>query len=267
LLAGATGTGGPVDLRRSRSTRAHSHDEGRTDRSHRPQPRPAAGSHQEGRRQSPRPRVRGALGLLRPRAGHPDPKPSVHVSEVRDLHQKAAIRPRGVNPRTLEPIEIEACETVDFKPSVELKRQLNEASVAKPAKAKTKTKTKTKRGARAAQATQAASGSGSGSGSPASKPATRKKKKAARSSAKRRPAANSGTPAKVEVNKPHAAGPGGRKLVTREEAELELPSSEPLLPEAPLQRVARKRRADAQTGNNPRATPDQDGDQGLSGPG
>jgi nucleoid DNA-binding protein len=156
---------------------------------------------------------------------------------------------RGVNPRTLEPIEIEACETVDFKPSVELKRQLNEASVAKPAKAKTKTKTKTKRGARAAQATQAASGSGSGSGSPASKPATRKKKKAARSSAKRRPAANSGTPAKVEVNKPHAAGPGGRKLVTREEAELELPSSEPLLPEAPLQRVARKRRADAQTGN------------------
>src|SRR5690606_4582379 len=55
---------------------------------------------------------------------------------------------RGVNPRTLEPIEIEACETVDFKPSVELKRQLNEASVAKPAK----TKTKAKRGSRAAQA-------------------------------------------------------------------------------------------------------------------
>jgi nucleoid DNA-binding protein len=34
---------------------------------------------------------------------------------------------RGVNPRTLEPIEIEACETVDFKPSIELKRMLNDA--------------------------------------------------------------------------------------------------------------------------------------------
>jgi nucleoid DNA-binding protein len=34
---------------------------------------------------------------------------------------------RGVNPRTLEPIEIDACETVDFKPSIELKRMLNDA--------------------------------------------------------------------------------------------------------------------------------------------
>src|SRR5262249_42473330 len=33
----------------------------------------------------------------------------------------------GLNPRTLEPIEIEACETVDFKPSIELKRMLNDA--------------------------------------------------------------------------------------------------------------------------------------------
>lgn len=96
---------------------------------------------------------------------------------------------RGVNPRTLEPIEIEACETVDFKPSVELKRQMNEAANAKP------------EGAR--------------------------KKKAARTSSKRRPS---------------PSGPGGRKLVTREEAELELPVAEPLLPDAPLRKVARRRR-------------------------
>ena len=56
-----------------RSTRAHSHDEGRTDRSHCPersQQRPSAGSHQEGDRQGPRPRVRGAVWLLRPLASH-----------------------------------------------------------------------------------------------------------------------------------------------------------------------------------------------------
>ena len=111
---------------------------------------------------------------------------------------------RGVNPRTLEPIEIEACETVDFKPSVELKRLLNEASAAKPSKTKAKAN----------------------------------KKKSSRTSAKR------GAAAKTEVAKPHAAGPGGRKLVTREEAELELPPSEPLLPDPPMQRVARKRRGD-----------------------
>ena len=55
---------------------------------------------------------------------------------------------RGVNPRTLEPIEIEACETIDFKPSAELKRQLNrqssEAAVA-PAGKSAKTRTKSKK--------------------------------------------------------------------------------------------------------------------------
>jgi DNA-binding protein HU-beta len=128
---------------------------------------------------------------------------------------------RGVNPRTLEPIEIEACETVDFKPSIELKRQLNEAVNAKP-----------------------------------SKPA-RKKKAAARSSSKRRSKANSKSgsrsdgASKIDAGKPHAAGPGGRKLVTREEAEFELPgaalldearSAQTRLPDAPLRRVARRRK-------------------------
>jgi nucleoid DNA-binding protein len=99
---------------------------------------------------------------------------------------------RGVNPRTLEPIEIEACETVDFKPSVELKQKLNEAAAASPSSPKGR------------------------------------KKKAARGSSKRKP----------------AAGPGGRKLVTREEAELELPAAA-LLPDAPLRKVARRRDLDS----------------------
>ncbi len=114
---------------------------------------------------------------------------------------------RGVNPRTLEPIEIEACETVDFKPSVELKRLLNEPVAAKP-----------------------------------SKPA--RKKKAARSSSKRR--AKPGSERGPENGKPQAAGPGGRKLVTREDAELEPPSGEPLLPDAPLRRVTRRRRTEVE---------------------
>jgi DNA-binding protein HU-beta len=33
---------------------------------------------------------------------------------------------RGVNPRTLEPMEIEACHTLDFKPSRELREAMNE---------------------------------------------------------------------------------------------------------------------------------------------
>jgi hypothetical protein len=79
-----------------------------------------------------------------------------------------------------------------------------------------------------------------------------RKKKAARSTSKRRPTSSSAaTPlAKHDASKPHAAGPGGRKLVTREEAELELPANERLLPagtggglpDAPLRKVARRRR-------------------------
>ena len=45
---------------------------------------------------------------------------------------------RGVNPRTLEPIEIEAFYTLDFKPAAGLRKSMNEA------KAKTKASTTTK---------------------------------------------------------------------------------------------------------------------------
>lgn len=118
---------------------------------------------------------------------------------------------RGVNPRTLEPMDIEACETVDFKPSVELKRQLNEVSAA------------TKTGAKTAR-----------------KKAGRKKK-AARSSSKTKRTSKS-EPKSASPTKRKAAGVGGRKLVTREEVELEPPSTKPLLPDAPLLKVARRKR-------------------------
>lgn len=50
---------------------------------------------------------------------------------------------RGVNPRTLEPIQIDACHTVDFKASRELRELMNGASNDPTAAAKS-----TKRGAR-----------------------------------------------------------------------------------------------------------------------
>jgi nucleoid DNA-binding protein len=120
---------------------------------------------------------------------------------------------RGVNPRTLEPMDIEACETVDFKPSVELKRQLNEVSAATKAGAKTK---------------------------------VGRKKKAARSSTKtktktKRKTTSKSAPKQSSPKRKAAAGVGGRKLVTREEVELE-PSTKPLLPDAPLQKVARRKK-------------------------
>ena len=120
---------------------------------------------------------------------------------------------RGVNPRTLEPMEIEACETVDFKPSIELKQKLNEA--AGPAKPSPKSRSKTSR-----------------------------KKKAARSSTKAKTKTKSKAKSKTKTARSKSEGPGGRKLVTREEAELELPMGEPLLPEAPLQKARRRRRTD-----------------------
>jgi nucleoid DNA-binding protein len=112
---------------------------------------------------------------------------------------------RGVNPRTLEPIEIEACETVDFKPSIELKRMLNDA------------------------------------GAPVVSTGGRKKK-AVRSSTKVGPKVERGKKSKrapVEA----AEGPGGRKLLTRDEVELERSQAgrggtgQSLLPDAPLQKL------------------------------
>jgi nucleoid DNA-binding protein len=102
---------------------------------------------------------------------------------------------RGVNPRTLEPIEIDACETVDFKPSIELKRMLNESPI------------------RAGAPVVSTGG---------------RKKKAVRSSSKVERSKKSSRP---------GTGPGGRKLLTRDEVELESSRAGSLLPEAPLQKL------------------------------
>ena len=52
---------------------------------------------------------------------------------------------KGVNPRTLEPMQIDASFTVDFRPGVDLKRGLNGA----PVKAKSRTKSKSQAKAKA----------------------------------------------------------------------------------------------------------------------
>ena len=45
--------------------------------------------------------------------------------------KKKRAKRKGVNPQTLEPMQIEACETVDFKPGSELKAALNNGSRSK----------------------------------------------------------------------------------------------------------------------------------------
>ncbi len=50
---------------------------------------------------------------------------------------------RGVNPRTLEPMQIDACCTVDFKASKELRDQMNGAASSKSGANKAATKRKT----------------------------------------------------------------------------------------------------------------------------
>ena len=57
------------------------------------------------------------------------------------LTKKRRSARRGVNPRTLEPIEIEAFYTLDFKPAAGLRKAMNET------KKKVKAKTKAKAGA------------------------------------------------------------------------------------------------------------------------
>lgn len=117
---------------------------------------------------------------------------------------------RGVNPRTLEPMEIEASDTIDFKPSIELKRQMNEAVAA----------SKTSRPSTAERASTSAS-----------KPSASKSKAASTKPSAAKPAV---------AKPPGLRGLSGRKLVTREEAELELGGEQPLLPDPPLQKVRRK---------------------------
>lgn len=61
------------------------------------------------------------------------------------LTKKRRSARRGVNPRTLEPIEIEAFYTLDFKPAAGLRKSMNEGKTktATEARARAKAETKT----------------------------------------------------------------------------------------------------------------------------
>jgi nucleoid DNA-binding protein len=137
---------------------------------------------------------------------------------------------RGVNPRTLEPMEIEASDTIDFKPSIELKRQMNEAVAA----SKTSRPTASKPSRPTAEQASASKPS-------ASKPSASKSKSRVAVAASAKPGAA----------KPR--GLSGRKLVTREEAELELGGEQRLLPDPPLQKVRRRASQPAATKSSPAA--------------
>jgi DNA-binding protein HU-beta len=134
---------------------------------------------------------------------------------------------RGVNPRTLEPIEIEASYTLDFKPGSDLRAAMNpqRGATTKAGTGRKKTAGKSRR-----RAKTAASGPREGSRG--------RGKKTKRGKAKRRPRKSKGGGALRTVD--------GRKLTPRDEdAELDALFDDDCLfeehgeelPEAPLQRV------------------------------
>lgn len=144
---------------------------------------------------------------------------------------------RGVNPRTLEPMQIDACCTVDFKASRELRESMNGPS-SKAGKS-TKTAAKTKRTTKkAAPAT--------------SKKTTKKTKRAAakttRASGHAVEAKSNKAPAKSNVGSKRGstrsqASLRGRKLTPRDEdAELDaLIDDDALFDELPASRLQRVR--------------------------
>jgi DNA-binding protein HU-beta len=119
---------------------------------------------------------------------------------------------KGVNPRTLEPMQIDASFTVDFRPGVEFKSGLN-GGASKPTKASTK-----------------------------SKKAKSTKAKSTKTKTKKAPA---------EGESPKADEVGRRRLRSRDEVELESYDADydpslfgedaASLPEAPMQRVRGRR--------------------------
>lgn len=141
---------------------------------------------------------------------------------------------RGVNPRTLEPIQIEACNTIDFKVSRELREAMN------PARA-------------AGEAAEADSAPGATGGASGSRTTTKTKagKKGGRTKAKARAAVK---PRRTSARSAATGvGPGKRRLTPRDdEAELSAladqalfdaePGVEVELPRSPMQRIKGRRR-------------------------
>lgn len=132
---------------------------------------------------------------------------------------------RGVNPRTLEPMQIDASCTVDFKASKELRDQMNGAVVKTAKTAKTAKPGGTgKSGKSAASKTR--------SKATKTRPAAKSKKRAAKVAA-----------AKVSGAKPSQVAPSGRRLTPRDEdAELDaLIDDDSLFAELPASRLKRVR--------------------------
>ena len=154
---------------------------------------------------------------------------------------------RGVNPRTLEPMQIDASCTVDFKASKELRDQMNGAV----AKASKTTKTSRRSTAKTAgKATGKTTGKTTGKAntnpSSASKPVSRAKVAPKKRSTK------------VSAAKLAKVAPSGRRLTPRDEdAELDaLIDDESLFVELPATRLKRVRPAATrgQTSDKPDST-------------
>ena len=141
----------------------------------------------------------------------------------------------GVNPRTLEPMKIDACHTVDFKVSKELRDAMNPGNAKSPTS--TSTSTSTPKGTKSKSKASAAKSSSNG-----------RAKTSKRAKGKTRGASD-------------AVGIGSRRLTPRdEEAELDAlidddeMFEEPVLPAPPLQRVRKKRDGAAEDEVSPART-------------
>lgn len=135
---------------------------------------------------------------------------------------------RGVNPRTLEPMQIDASCTVDFKASKELRDQMNGAvgrSTAKSSSASSKSPSK------------ASSRSGGKSSAKSTKRSSKQGTKSTRSTTTRK------RTAKVSAAKRSKVAPSGRRLTPRDEdAELDaLIDDDSLFVELPATRLKRVR--------------------------
>ncbi len=169
---------------------------------------------------------------------------------------------RGVNPRTLEPIQIEACNTVDFKVSRELREAMNPAkasgeSKSDPASARGSSRSSGRSASgTATKATRKAGSKGSEStGKSRTSTASRPGRKKVSSKATRKTKKN-----KIRASAKRStvvAGPGRRRLTPRDdEAELAtqrpdgplLPDESQPLPPSPMQRVKRRRTRSRGTG-------------------
>ncbi len=133
---------------------------------------------------------------------------------------------RGVNPRTLEPIQIEACNTIDFKVGRELREAMNPA--AKPEAAEPKAAKDSK---------------------PAAKKTSRKTTSRKKTSRKKTAKKVTKKTTKLGPSSAAVSGPGSRRLTPRDEPELEalleqstLFPGEADLPPSPMQRVKGRRR-------------------------